>query len=193
MEQSMDSDNDMMKQQFAAMGNMKMSVYFKDGKSSSELSNAITGDITAIMNMATKETLMLMNNPMLGKVYAKTSTDVDDEKLENVKITETGETKDILGYKCKLYNVTMSVNGIDTVSKFYMTEDIKVPHQQTAAYGDKMKGFPMHMEVAASQMGINFTVIHKVTEIKKESVDASKFDMTIPEGYTENTMILGKN
>ena len=31
----------------------------------------------------------------------------------------------------------------------------------------------------------------EVVEVKKESVDDSKFNMTIPEGYKENNMILG--
>jgi outer membrane lipoprotein-sorting protein len=51
--------------------------------------------------------------------------------------------------------------------------------------GDKLKGFPLYMEMFVTQQGMNMTITNEVTELKKDKVDTSKFSMTPPEGYTK--------
>ena len=59
----------------------------------------MSGDITVIIDQNIAEMLMLMDGPM-GKVYAKKSTELTEEQLGKISVTETDETKTILGYEC---------------------------------------------------------------------------------------------
>jgi hypothetical protein len=111
--------------------------------------------------------------------------------LKKVTVTEIDETKTILGYKSKRYDLVVKDQGVETTIKFYMTDAIEIQTQQTALYGGKLKGMPMYMEMEMNQMGMEMIMKFEVVEVKKESVDDSKFDMAIPEGYKENNMILG--
>ncbi|MCK0177835.1 DUF4412 domain-containing protein [Flavobacteriaceae bacterium S0862] len=190
MKQTISSDDATVQAQLDMIGQMTSTTYFKKGKSRAEVSNQMSGDITVIINQVSEEMLMLMDGPM-GKVYGKKSTNLTEEQLEKVTVTESDETKTILGYECKRYDLVVKDQGVESIIKFFMTDAIEVPTQQTALYGGKLKGMPMYMEMEMNQMGMAMTMKFEVTEVRKESVDDSKFDMTIPEGYKENNMILG--
>ena len=190
MKQTISSDDATVQAQLDMIGQMTSTTYFKKGKSRAEVSNQMSGDITVIINQVSEEMLMLMDGPM-GKVDGKKSTNLTEEQLEKVTVTESDETKTILGYECKRYDLVVKDQGVESIIKFFMTDAIEVPTQQTALYGGKLKGMPMYMEMEMNQMGMAMTMKFEVTEVRKESVDDSKFDMTIPEGYKENNMILG--
>jgi hypothetical protein len=190
MSQTMVSDDEAVAAQLASMGQITSSTYFKKGKSRAEVSNQMTGDITVIIDQESQEMLMLMDNPYMGKSYAKKVMELTQEQLDNITVVESDETKNVLGYECKRVDLTVKDNGVETTIKFYMTNAIEVPTQQTAIYGSKLKGMPMYMEMTMNQMGMQMIMKFEVTEIKKESVDDSKFDMTIPEGYKENQALL---
>ena len=191
MSQTIESDDETVKAQLAAIGQMTSTTYFKKGKSRAEVSNKMSGDITVIIDQESQEMLMLMDNPYMGKSYAKKVMELTQEQLDNITVVESDETKNVLGYDCKRVDLTVSNKGVETTIKFFMTEAIEVPTQQTAIYGGKLKGMPMYMEMTMSQMGMEMMMKFEVTEIKKESVDDSKFDMSIPEGYKENKALLG--
>ena len=190
MKQKIESDDPTVQAQLAMMGEMTSTTYFKKGKSRSEVSNQMSGDVTVIIDQDIQEMLMLMDGPM-GKLYGKKSTNLTEEELKKVTVTEIDETKTILGYKSKRYDLVVKDQGVETTIKFYMTDAIEIQTQQTALYGGKLKGMPMYMEMEMNQMGMEMIMKFEVVEVKKESVDDSKFDMTIPEGYKENNMILG--
>ena len=190
MKQTIESDDPTVQAQLAMMGEMTSTTYFKKGKSRSEVSNQMSGDITVIIDQDIQEMLMLMDGPM-GKLYGKKSTNLTEEELKKVTVTEIDETKTILGYKSKRYDLVVKDQGVETTIKFYMTDAIEIQTQQTALYGGKLKGMPMYMEMEMNQMGMEMIMKFEVVEVKKESVDDSKFNMTIPEGYKENNMILG--
>ena len=190
MKQTIESDDPTVQAQLAMMGEMTSTTYFKKGKSRSQVSNQMSGDITVIIDQDIQEMLMLMDGPM-GKLYGKKSTNLTEDELTKVTVTEIDETKTILGYKSKRYDLVVKDQGVETRVKFYMTDAIEIQTQQTALYGGKLKGMPMYMEMEMNQMGMEMIMKFEVVEVKKESVDDSKFDMTIPEGYKENNMILG--
>lgn len=193
IKQTFDSDDETVKSQLAMLGDMSSTTYFKGDRSRSESSSQMTGESTVIIDQESKEMLMLMNNPMLGKVYAKRSIELTEEQLNGIVVTPVDETKTILGYECKRYDLKVKEGGQDIAIKFFMTDAIEIPTQQTVMYGDKLKGVPMYFEIAMNQMGMSFTLKNEVTEIRKEKIDDAKFDMAIPEGYTENKMLLGQN
>ena len=129
---------------------------------------------------------------MMGKLYAKQSLKLTDEQLSKIKVTSVDETKTILGYECKRIDVTTEEQGTEMTISFFVTDAFEIPTQQTAMFGDKLKGLPMYFEMKMNQMGMDFVITTEVTEIRDEKVDDSKFDMTVPEGYKENNMLLGK-
>jgi len=122
--------------------------------------------------MDSKNLLMLMDNPALGKKYTLQNLDEVKNQVENVEVQEGTETKTILGYKCKQYKVVMN-------------EAMKVQYDQGTILGDKVKGYPLYMVMKVNQMGINMEITTEITEIKEEKVSDSKFNITPPEGYSK--------
>lgn len=181
--QKMTSDNEQVNSQLALMGEMKTTTYFKNSKSRSELSNPMSGDVTTIIDNDSKQMLMLMNNPMAGKMYMLSAIDINDEDLKNVTIEKGEQTKTILGYDCQQYFATFKKDGQEMKIEMFTTDKIPVITQNTTMFGDQLKGFPLYSKMEMSQMGTNMTVETEVTEIKKIAVTDDKFDMTPPEGY----------
>lgn len=183
--QKISSDNEQLNAQLSMMGNMTATTYFKNDKSRVELSNPMSGDIIAISDGTTKQVITFMNNPMLGKKYIKSTLDVSEEDLEKVTVRKGDKTKTILGYECQQYFVSVNEEGREAETEVFTTEAISAYSQQMETYKGKLKGFPLYMVINMNQMGMNMTMIHEVTEIKKESISDDKFSMTILEGYDE--------
>jgi hypothetical protein len=186
MKMSMSTDNEQAKAAFAMIGDIAVTTYFKGLKSRSEQSHQMTGDQISIVDKKSNTSLMLMNNPMLGKKYLKQDLNKSTEELENVSVTANGETKTVLNYNCKGYDIKTEQNGQELKMKMFVTDKILAQEQYGAMLGGKLKGFPMYMVVTVNQPGMgNMNITMEVTELKDEKVADSKFDMTIPEGYTE--------
>jgi len=185
MKITMSSDNEQVNNSLAMLGDMSTTTYFKNQKSRTEMKSPMTGENTTIIDNNTKEMLVLINNPMLGKKYIKSTLDVSDEDLNNITVTETGDTKIVLGYKCKGYDVVIKKDDTETKMTLYTTDKITAPNQNSTGLGGKIKGYPMYMELNVSQSGMPLKTIMETTEIKNESIDNSKFDMTVPEGFSE--------
>lgn len=183
--QTFDSEDPAVKGQLAMLGEMKSVTYVKGKNVRTEQSGGMTGTNISISNGETKETLVLMDNPFMGKKYVKTKGD-EEEKEENddFDVEETKETKVILGYTCKKYILSSD----DVEISLYVTDKIILPGSEKGMYGGKIKGYPLLTETETSQMGMEMTIKNEVTEIKSEKVDNKKFDMTIPDGYVETTM-----
>jgi len=185
---TMSSDNEQMKASFAMLGDLSTKTYFKGNKSRTEMDNPMAGKTTSIVNADTKETLTLMDNPMLGKKFLKQSISKSDEELKDIKVTPNGETKTVAGYECKGYDVVTKQQGMELKMKMFVTDKILAQEQYSAMLGGKIKGFPLFMIISVNQSGMSMDTTMEVTEIKNESVDDSKFDLTVPEGYEEMKM-----
>ncbi len=185
MKINMSSENEQVNASLLMLGDISTTTYFKGQKSRTEMKSPMTGENTTILDNSSKEMLVLLNNPMLGKKYLKSTMDVSDEDLNNITVKETGDTKTILGYKCKGYNVIVKKDDSETKMTMYTTDKISAPNQNSTGLGGKVKGYPMYMELNISQSGMPLKTTMEVIEIKNESVDDNKFDMTIPEGYSK--------
>lgn len=185
---TMSSDNEQMNASFAMIGDIEATTYFKKDKSCTEVSSAMMGSNTTIVDNTNKTMLMLMDNPMMGKKYMRHDIKTEDEASEDITVTENGETKTILGYECKGYDLVTKENGQEQKITMFVTDKIKAPNKNTVGTGDKIEGFPLLATVSINQNGVAINTIAEVTEIKGEKVDDSKFDLTIPEGYTEMKM-----
>ena len=180
------TDDEAMKMQLAMVGDIVSTIYFKDTKSRTEISNNTTGDIIVISDSDKMETLTLMDVPGLGKKFMSQKVEVSEDMLKDVKVEEGTKTKTILGYECKEQIVTTNKDGNEVKMVLFTTDKIvPVMNQQTAQFGNKIEGFPMYSEIMVNQGGKEMTIIMEVTELKDEKVDDTKFSMTPPEGYTK--------
>ncbi len=178
----MTSANSDVQSQLDMVGEIISTTYFKDDKTRTEVKNMMTGESTNIIDSSEKKMLVIMNN-QAGKVYSESSIESSEEDLKNITITKGDETKTILGYECTEYNVIIKNNDTEMKLDIYSTDKISAVNQQTTAFGDQFKGFPMFMVMHMNQMGMDMTMTMEVTKIDSETVSADKFDMTPPEGY----------
>lgn len=185
MKMTMSTDNEQAKAAFAMIGDILVTTYFKGLKSRTEQNHQMTGSQTSIVNTESNKTLLLMDNPMLGKKYMMQEIQKTDEELKNITVTGNGETKKVLDYNCKGYDIVTKQNGQELKMKMFVTDKILAQEQYSSMLGGKLKGFPMYMVITSNQPGMgNMDITMEVTELKNEKVADSKFDMTIPEGYT---------
>ncbi len=185
MKITMSSDNEQVNTSLAMLGDMTTTTYFKGQKSTTVMKNPMTGNNTTIIDNETQEMLVLMDNPMLGKKYLKSSMEVSEEDLKNITVTENGDSKTVLGYDCKGYDVIINKDDIETKMTMYTTDKISAPTQNSSTLGGKINGYPMYIVININKGGMPMKTTMEVTEIKNESINNSKFDMIIPEGYTE--------
>jgi len=182
---TMSSDNEQANASFAMIGDISATTHFKGNKARTEQINQMTGTQVSIVDQDAGKFLMLMDVPMMGKKYLKQDTSKSEDELKNVSVTPNGESKTVVGYNCKGYDVITKQNGQELKMKMFVTDKILAQEQYTSMLGGKLKGFPLYMVVSMNQGGMGMNITVEVTEIKAESVDDSKFDMTVPEGYTE--------
>lgn len=185
MKMNMSTENEQAKAAFAMIGDITVTTYFKGEKSRTEQNHQMTGNNISIVDNSTKKILVLMDNPMMGKKYTESDISVSEEDLKNITVTEKGDTKIVAGYTCKGYNVVVNKNGVENKMLVYVTDKIVAPNQNTAALGNKIKGFPLYMVLNTKQGPIDMLITMEVTEVKDEKVADSKFDMTVPEGYSK--------
>ncbi|WP_420574533.1 DUF4412 domain-containing protein [Kordia sp.] len=183
MKQTMSTDNEQVQAQFDIMGQMESVTFFKDKSSRSEMSNSMTGDIVTIIDVEKNAMLMLMDSPELGKMYVLEKNFIKKEDQDQIKLEKLDKTKMVLGYECTLYKATIDKNGSKVEMEMYTTEAIDIPSQQTSAFGDKIKGFPLYMVIKMNQMGAEVSVVSEVTKIDKEEVSSDLFSLNPPEGY----------
>lgn len=181
--QTMTSSDEQMNSQLAMMGEMITTTHFKGKKSHSILSNPMMGETITVVDYDKEEILVLKEHPMMGKTYTQKAIDSDKTEGDSVKVVESAETKTILGYECKRYDIVVVKQGQEVKMMVYTTDKLNIVTNKDATFGDKLKGFPLLMEVYVSQGGADIVLKIETTSVVAEKVDASKFDMTIPEGY----------
>lgn len=189
--QSMSSADEQINTQLAMMGEMVTTTHFKNDKSRSIMSNPMMGKSITIIDNEKKEMLVLMDNPMMGKKYMKEV--IEDVKLdsEGVEVVASSESKVILGYDCKKYDVNMVKQGQKVKMIVYATENLNIVTKKKDAFEGKLKGFPLYMEMYVNQMGAEIVVKIETTSVVSEKVDISKFDMTVPPGYEKTDKMPG--
>lgn len=185
---TMSSENAQVNAQLAMMGDMNTTTYFKGNKSCTEMKSPMAGDNTMIIDGDAKKMLSLLSNPMLGKKYTQEDIKVSDEDLKNITITEKGDSKTILNYVCKGYDIAIKKDGVTLQLTMYATNKIKAPTQNTILLGDQFKGYPMYLETEVNQGGMLMKIVMEATEIREEEVADTKFSFAIPEGYSKMEM-----
>lgn len=191
MKITMSSENEQVNASLAMMGNLTTTTYFKGEKSRTEMKSPMAGNNTTIIDNETKEMLVLIDNQMIGKKYMKNNIDVSEDELKNITVTATGDSKTVLNYTCKGYNVVIKKDGVETKMTMYTTDKISAPNQNSTVLGGKLKGFPMYIVMDINQGGMAMTTTIEVIEVKNEKVDDAKFNMTALEGYEKVDKLSG--
>jgi len=188
--QTLSSPDENVNMQVAMLGQMITTTWFKNDKSRSEMSSPMAGNTIVVMDGTVNKMLLMVDNSVMGKKYMLNDLTPSEEKLKDVTVVESTDTKTILGYECKKYDVKMVKNGAEVKVALYTSDKVPAKSQHSAGFGNKVKGYPMLMEMTMNQMGAEIIVKMEVTDIKAEEVAEAKFDMTPLEGY-EKTEQLG--
>lgn len=132
---------------------------------------------------------MLSSNPMMGTMMGK---------VKEVEVQKAAETREIIGYTCTKYVLTMGESFKETL---WVTPDLKMPltyydasKMSYAMMGpmaarfekmlDEMKkidGFPLATDVDMKMMGMDASSRSEVVEISKADIPADAF--AVPAGY----------
>jgi|SRR5690554_1031580 len=183
------SDNPQMTAYISQMENSMLEIYFVGDKSRTDF---YMGEMSTTNTVSSKDndtTLVLLDNMFMGKVALKVTEDETEDnemmnasKVRSVEIVE-GESKEIIGYKCKKAIVTFEN---DFVSEVWYTEDI-VPGLRGGQFlFDEIKGLPLEMNSKSFGMDMQMEAYEFKGKLSKKDIQ-QKFSFDIPKGYTLKT------
>lgn len=181
----MSTDNPEVEAQLAMMEGSTMKMYMKDGNVRNETSMGGFMKTTNITNAESKETLMLIDG-MMGKYAAKMKMDDleedADDTEEELDIELVDETKEVAGYTCKKA-IIYDAAGNENV--FWYTEEIEAPKNGGKYMKEGIPGMALEFSVVQPQISMTFTATEFSKKVKNPK---EKFDMSIPEGFTEKSI-----
>ena len=187
---SMESSDPAVQSQLAMMQGSTYTMYLKGTQSRIE-SNMGGGLMvtTNITDIEKKQGLVLMNG-MMGKIAAPFNLDSLD-KLKDAKkdgedadfdIELVDETKEILGHTCKKA-IIYGENDMEFV--YWYTEDFQPSEEILGSMIKKgLPGMPLEFSIDRPEMKMKYTAIDLKEKVEKPK---QKFDLTIPEGYSEKS------
>lgn len=166
----------------------KQIYYYSDGNFRMETSGGMaSGQGDVLYQAKTGKTYIL--NTVRKRAQEMTNDGSDAAKNSDVQVTETGETADILGYKCDKYKVVIKTKDGEMVQYIWATKELQPVKPKDAsnieaisAITDKIKGMPLKIEMEISQMGLSFSMITTATNIENKKPSADLF--VIPPDYT---------
>lgn len=155
-------------------------IYLKGNLSRSELVSALFSS-TTVHDSKTGTAVVLREVSGQKLLIRMSSKDWQEKNARYAGITfkNTGETRDIAGYKCLKAEATMS-DG----SKFivYYTPDIVPENKEYDYHFRNLNGLPLEYELTQRNLTIRYTV----SKINLNPVPAAKFDIPTS-GYREMT------
>ncbi|MBT6513240.1 MAG: hypothetical protein HOK65_00610 [Crocinitomicaceae bacterium] len=177
----MDSDDPVLSQQLGAMTGSTMTITFKDENFRQDM-NMVMMKTSSIHNAKKKRGVMLVD--MMGMKQAAHIDNVEAQEENsantNSEIEVTEEVKRILDFDCNKIILT-DTNGMEIV--MYVTESLNAINNKNKYGNNRVKGFPLSIEVEMQQLTMTMVAI----EIKNK-VEKSAFSIKIPEEYKEISM-----
>lgn len=146
---------------------------YRDKMSKSITNNPMTGGETIVLTDNEKgEALVLMD--LMGQKYAISSKDEgeDAEEKPEVNYEDTGEEKEIAGYKCKIATAEME----ESTLRVCYTNKLPAINVENVKGLD---GFPLEIIIESPQV----TRIQTVVDITEGKVE--KIALEAPDGYTK--------
>lgn len=177
------SSDPAMQAQFAMLKGSTLTMIFSPEFNRTEGNMGMFMQSTSIVDIKTKESLMLLSG-MIGKKAVKlTAEDVaaaeGEKEDDNVEIEKTNDTKKIAGYKCIKYILTTEDGA---VMNYWVTDELKGSKAGVQYLNEKVDGFPLEFEFSTQGMVMTFTATEVVKSLKGEN-KKTLFSMDIPEGF----------
>jgi GLPGLI family protein len=151
-------------------GNLSRSEMVSALFSSTTIHDAKTGTAVVLREVSGQKLLIRMSNKDWKEKNAR---------YEGITFTNTGETKEIAGYKCTKAEAKMSDGSSFIV---YYTADIVPENKEYDYHFKNLNGLPLEYELTQRNLTIRYTV----SRINLNPVQASKFDIPTS-GYREMT------
>jgi GLPGLI family protein len=155
-------------------------IYLKGNLSRSEMSSALFSSTT--IHDAKTGTAVVLREVSGQKLLIRMSNKDWQEKnarYEGITFSNTGETKEIAGYKCIKTVAKMNDGSSFTV---YYTPDIVPENKEYDYHFKNLNGLPLEYELTQRNLTIRYTV----SKINLNPVQASRFDIPTS-GYREMT------
>jgi GLPGLI family protein len=155
-------------------------IYLKGNLSRSEMASALFSS-TTIHDTKTGTAVVLREVSGQKLLIRMSSKDWKEKnaRYEGITFTNTGETKEIAGYKCLKAVAKMSDGSSFTV---YYTPDIIPENREYDYHFKNLNGLPLEYELTQRNLTIRYTV----SKINLNPVQASKYDIPTS-GYREMT------
>jgi GLPGLI family protein len=155
-------------------------IYLKGNLSRSEMASALFSSTT--IHDAKTGTAVVLREVSGQKLLIRMSNKDWQEKnarYEGITFSNTGETKEIAGYKCIKAEAKMNDGSSFIV---YYTPDIVPENKEYDYHFKNLNGLPLEYELTQRNLTIRYTV----SRINLNPVQASKFDIPTS-GYREMT------
>lgn len=193
-----------MVQQFAAMMPNSYTLKLKGDNSRFAIQggmfSSFMGDI--ITNAKGVSYMLMPSEKIAYKISDGTEEETKDDKLD-YKVTNTGISETIKGYKCNKYKIVIEgENGEDVTTYLWASKDldVKLPNgsskQNAIRAYQGVEGFPVKIEQNMNQMGISFTMTILLNEAKPVAIAESEFklptDYKVQDGMPNFGGMMGK-
>lgn len=160
-----------------------VTVYAMEGRSRIEMKMGQLMRTITILDREEEQGVMLMDG-MTGKqaatIEASDFDNFNNHDEEELEIEYIGDTKTILGYKCK--NAIVYLDDQDAEMTFWYTEELKTSDSYLGEYSKYgLPGVALEYNIIQSGMSMEFTATEVETSIDDEE---ELFDISIPNGYT---------
>lgn len=169
-----------------------MTMKAKNGSVLSQVDGGVMAGMETLHQKGKNETYFINRE---SKTYSSIAYDESKSVTQDQRVTvnKTTETQKILTYTCTKYLVTVT-EGEHTINQIFWTTtelkgidfksmgDQKMGKSSQAMYYKDMAGVPLKMEMTMPQG----TMVMEVTEIKKQTLPASDFE--IPADFTKTAM-----
>jgi len=155
-------------------------IYLKGNMSRSEMVSALFSS-TTIHDTKTGAAVVLREVSGQKLLIRMTGSDwqAKNTRYDGITFKNTGDTKDIAGYRCQKAQATMSDGSTFYV---YYTPDIMPENKEYDYHFRSLNGLPLEYELTQKNLTIRYTV----SRINMNPVPASKFDVPTS-GYREMT------
>lgn len=178
--------------EYAGFGEQEIVTYLKGEKSKTEMTSMMGSNITVYDG----KKLISLNEQMGNKSgFTATKEEMDAEKDKDKdkvkpKIEYTTEKKTIAGYECTKAIVTnVGKDKKENKTIVWVTDKIKTPEKPKGGGGrggmmdlGDLKGYPLEMEMAMSQQGMDMKVLMTTSEVSTSNIDDSVFAVST-DGY----------
>jgi len=155
-------------------------IYLKGNLSRSEMVSALFSSTTIHDSKAgTAVVLREVSGQKLLIRMSDSDWQKKNERYEGITFKNTGEKKDVAGYKCIKAEATMNDGSSFYV---YYTLDIVPENKEYDYHFRNLNGLPLEYELTQKKLTIRYTI----SKINMNPVPASKFDIPVG-GYREMT------